>query len=107
MKKLNRQASGLTRKRNNGFRTDSVDLDEIDVEFSEIEEDFFAGIKPYNQMMVHRHFFKKIYEKYFQNQKAGDKEYSLPKRPPPDSWLIRRDTFGTICEDDSFDIKNG
>ena len=105
MKKLNTQA-GLAKKRSNGVRTGSLDLDEIDVEFSAIEEDFFAGIEPYNQMMVHRHFFKKIYEKYFQNQKAGDKEYSLPKRPPPDSWL-RRDTFGTICEDDSFDINNG
>ena len=57
-------------------RIGSVDLDDIGLEMSmsfgnpaekdsKVDDDILADIDPFNQRMLYRHFFKKIYNHYF------------------------------------------
>ena len=59
------------------FRIGSVDLDDIGLEMSmsfgnpaekdlkSVDDDILDDIDPFNQRMLYRHFFKKIYNHYF------------------------------------------
>ena len=76
MKKSSSDAD-LTKRRSNRVRIGSVDLDDIGLEMSIsfgmqaekdskiADDDILADIDPFNQRMLYRHFFKKIYNHYF------------------------------------------